>query len=152
MAMPNLQVGTFVLNMELLAFIVAGMIGVIAVRYRQRRDPERESTVSDAWSAVFIWLAVWKGSLFLFDPASVVDHPMSLLFFSGETKGKYLASVVACAYIGLRQYRRLGIRRSVEVTATWMAGMAAGIFAANVFLPIPRGSCSCRVFSFPLPH
>ncbi|QMV41982.1 TlpA family protein disulfide reductase [Cohnella cholangitidis] len=139
MAMPNLQVGTFVLNMELLEFIVAGMIGVIAVRYRQRRHPERESTVSDAWSAVFVWLAVWKGSLFLFDPASVIDHPLSLLFFSGETKGMYLASVAACAYIGLRQYRRLGIRQSVEVTATWMAAMATGILAANVFFADSAG-------------
>lgn len=134
MSMSNLQVGTFVLNIELLVYVIAGMVGVLAVRYRQRRHPDRERTVSDAWSFVFLWIAVWKGSLFLFDPASVIDHPLSLLFFSGGTKGMWLASVVAIGFMGLRNYRRLGTRQTAEVTAALGAGMAAAVSSAQILL------------------
>lgn len=129
MTLPNMQVGTFVLNSELLLYLIAGMVGVLAVRYRQRGHRERERHVAEAWNAILIWLVVWKGSLLLFDPAAVVRHPLSLLFFSGGTKGIWLASLTALSYMYLRNRRRSGSREALTVSATWGAGMlmAAGL-------------------------
>jgi len=123
MTLPNLQLGTTVLNIELLVYLVAGIIGAYAVRYRQRKHPDRERQTGDAWNAVFLWLLVWKGSLFLFDPAGVIAQPLSLLFFSGGTRGIWLASLIALAYLFLRHYRRSGNREAVKIAASWGAAM-----------------------------
>ncbi|MFC4598260.1 TlpA family protein disulfide reductase [Cohnella hongkongensis] len=119
MTWPNLQLGTTVLNIELLVYLAAGIAGALAVQYRQRRNPEKERQIGDAWNAVFIWLLVWKGSLFLFDPAGVIARPLSLLFFSGGTRGIWLASLVALAYLFLRHYRREGVREAAKLAASW---------------------------------
>lgn len=123
-----MQLGTFVLNIELLIYLISGIVGVLAVRFRERGRPQKEMHISEAWNAVFIWLIAWKLSLFLFDPKGVIKHPLSLVFFSGGLRGVLLASVAALAYLFLRNYRRAGGREAIKVTLTWGAGMAAAAF------------------------
>jgi len=132
--LPNLQVGTFVLNLELLAYFAAGALGALAVRYRLRGSPERERRTNEAWNAVFLWLAVWKGSLLLFDPQSVFRHPLSLMFFSGGTKGLWLAFIASSAYLIWRSYRRDGRREAVRSAATWTASVAAAVLLGIILL------------------
>lgn len=144
--MPNIQVGTFVLNIELLIYIVSGIVGVFAVHYRQRKHPDRERIVSDAWNAVFLWILVWKGSLFLFDPASVIAHPLSLAFFSGGAKGLWLASLVAAAFLGLRHFRRLGARHTAAVIAVMGAGWTMSVSLAQIVFSDSAGNASYLIF------
>ncbi|RKP51631.1 TlpA family protein disulfide reductase [Cohnella endophytica] len=136
--MSNLQIGTFVLNAELLVYIVAGIFGVFAVWIKLRTHPERETAVSIAWNASFLWIAIWKGSLLLFDPASVIDHPLSLAFFSGGTKGFWIATVASIAYLWLRYRRkaRLLPAQAAGVTATMLSGWAAAASLARVVLSL----------------
>ncbi|XID96197.1 peroxiredoxin family protein [Paenibacillaceae bacterium WGS1546] len=129
-----MQLGTFVLNLEMLIYLAAGMAGVLAVRYRHRRDPDRERLVSGAWNAAFLWLLVWKGSLILFDPSGVLAHPQSLLFFSGGARGAALASVAAAGYLVRSNAKRLGFGGAVMLAATWGAGMAAVACGSRVLL------------------
>ncbi|MFB9274816.1 TlpA family protein disulfide reductase [Cohnella cellulosilytica] len=137
MTLPNLQLGTTVLNIELLVYLVAGMIGVYAVRYRQRRHPDRERQIGDAWNAVFLWLLVWKGSLFLFDPAGVIAQPLSLLFFSGGTRGIWIASLAALAYLFMRNYRRVGSGEAIKLAASWGGVMlVAAMIGYTALIPI----------------
>ncbi|MFC4303680.1 peroxiredoxin family protein [Cohnella boryungensis] len=140
MKLPNLQIGTFVLNLELLVYIAAGFIGVLAVRYRLRGSPDRDRLVSDAGNAVLVWLLVWKGSLLLFDPAAVLKHPLSLVFFSGGIKGLWLASLLALAFIFLRNYKRAGLRETALAAAAWGATMAAVVFLALILAADSSGS------------
>ncbi|WP_256759402.1 peroxiredoxin [Cohnella sp. WQ 127256] len=142
MLMPNLQVGTFVLNIELLIYILAGMVGVLAVKYRLKLHPDRERIVSDTWNAVFLWVVVWKGSLFLFDPAGVIDHPMSLLFFSGGTRGIWLATVVVIGYLAFRQIRRLGYSQAAAIIATMCSAAMVVLFLLQIVLYDSAGSLS----------
>ncbi|QJD85522.1 TlpA family protein disulfide reductase [Cohnella herbarum] len=144
--MPNIQVGTFVLNIELLIYIVAGMVGVLAVHYRQRRHPDRERIVSDAWNAVFLWILVWKGSLFLFDPASVIAQPLSLAFFSGGAKGMWLASLIVAAFLGFRHFRRLGARQTAAVIAVMGAGWAMSVTLAQIVFSDSAGNAVYLIF------
>ncbi|MGX4585693.1 redoxin domain-containing protein [Paenibacillus chitinolyticus] len=132
--LPNLQVGTFVLNIELLIYLIAGIVGVLAVRFRERGRPQKERRVSEAWNAVFIWLIVWKASLFLFDPKGVIRHPLSLVFFSGGLRGVWLGSLAALTYLFVRNYRRTGSREAITVAMTWGAGMATAAFFGLVLL------------------
>jgi len=137
MTLPNMQVGTTVINAEMLVYLISGILGVFAVRYVRNRHPERERQVSDAWNAVFLWLIVWKGSLFLFDPSGVIEHPMSLLFFSGGTKGIAVASLAAIAYLFLRNFRRSGARDAAKLAASWGgAALVAAMIAYTALGPI----------------
>ncbi|TFE19595.1 TlpA family protein disulfide reductase [Cohnella luojiensis] len=141
--MPNLQVGTFVLNAELLVYLLAGVAGVLAVRFQQRANPEREKIISVAWDAVFIWIVLWKGSLLLFDSASVIDHPMSLLFFSGGVRGVFLASAVAIGYMGFRYSRMLGTaRQTAAAVATMASSWVTAVYLAAVLLSDSAGGYS----------
>ncbi|WP_120461936.1 peroxiredoxin family protein [Paenibacillus aceti] len=139
MVLPNLQIGTFVLNMELLIYLIAGIVGVLSVRYRERGRLERERRMSGAWNAVFIWIIVWKASLILFDFQGVIRHPQSLLFFSGGIRGVWLASIVVLAYLFLREVRRAGSREAMMNAVTWGAGMAAAAFLLFLLLDDAAG-------------
>ncbi|MCR2807643.1 TlpA family protein disulfide reductase [Paenibacillus soyae] len=123
--MTNLQIGTLVLNTELLVYLLAGFTGVLAVRSGSGNTNDRERDVSSAWSAVLIWLAAWKGSLLLVDTKSVISNPMSLLFFDGGMFGFWLASAAALGWSGYRFVRlhgwKGGIRRVVLLASGWTA-------------------------------
>lgn len=147
MVLPNLQVGTFVLNIELLLYLIAGIIGVLTVRYRERDCAERERRVSEAWNSVFLWLIIWKGSLILFDFKGVIQHPLSLIFFSGGVRGVLIASLVALAYLFLRNYRRVGSREAMTFAATWGAGMAAAAFLGFILLSESAGAAEYTGFA-----
>ncbi|RED58154.1 TlpA disulfide reductase family protein [Cohnella lupini] len=130
--MPNLQVGTFVLNAELLVYLLAGIVGVLMVRLKHKAHPERDPIVSVAWDSVILWIGIWKISLLLFDPASVIDNPMTLLFFSGGMPGFWLASAVAIGYAGFRYTKRLGKNAAARTVAAMACGWAATAYLATV--------------------
>jgi len=138
--MPNIQVGTFVLNIELLVYLAAGALGAMAVHYRQRGRADREKQASEAWNAVFLWLIAWKGSLFLFDPESVIRHPLSLVFFSGGTRGVILASVVSLAYLVMKNIRRSGSLEAFKIAGTWGSGAAAAAWLGTILLTDSAGA------------
>ncbi len=120
--MSNLQIGSFVLNTELLIYLLAGVGGVLAVRLRVRGHENKEQLISIAWSAMFIWMLIWKGSLLIFDPKSVISQPQSLLFFDGGVKGLWLASIVSVGYSGFRYVKQLGVQQGVMLLKILLAG------------------------------
>lgn len=132
--MSNIQIGSLVLNAELLVYLIAGVAGVLAVRLRSRGHQEQEKLVSAAWSAVFLWVVSWKGSLLLFDPMSVINHPQSLLFFDGGTKGFWLATLVAIGFMVFRLKARIGIVQAGLFTAAMTSGWTAVFFLAQIGL------------------
>lgn len=133
--MTNMQLGPLVLNTELLVFLAAGMIGVLALRMGGKHldKEEREKDISVAWSAVVIWIAVWKGSLLLVDPVSVVNHPMSLLFFSGGRIGVWMAIAAALLWCGYK-YRRHGYGGAAIRIAMLASGWTFVYVLAVLFL------------------
>ncbi|MFD0590376.1 TlpA family protein disulfide reductase [Paenibacillus sp. GCM10027627] len=108
--MGNWQLGTLVLNTELLVYLAAGLAGVLAIRFCNKSKEGRQQDVAIAWSAALLWIAVWKGSLLLIDPIGVFKQPMSLVFFSGGTVGFWLAAIAALAYAGYRLFRLYGLQ------------------------------------------
>jgi peroxiredoxin len=144
--MSNIQIGTLVLNAELLIYVLAGVVGVLAVRFRQRAHADKEVIVSEAWNAFILWLVVWKGSLLLFDPVNVMKHPLSLVFFSGGTKGVGLAFIVTIVYMGFRYRRKLGRAQAAAVIATMCSGAVAGVYLAQILLYDSVGKDSYGLF------
>ncbi|MFC4103388.1 TlpA family protein disulfide reductase [Paenibacillus xanthanilyticus] len=128
--MYTVQAGQLALNLEIAVYLLSGLAGVLGVRLRAKRGALPQTQASDALQAVFLWLIVWKASIIVFDPVTVMAEWRSLLYFSGGSKGAMLASVVSSAYLLFKGHRaKVGLLASAE-TVCIMAFGAAGTFMA----------------------
>lgn len=120
--MTNVQVGSLVLNGELLLYLAAGLLSVLAIYLLRRGNEHRERDLSVAWNAMLIWIAIWKGSLLVIDPVAVFRQPMSLLFFGGGTIGFWLACAVAVGYVYYRYSRWYGHSEAIIIVLNAVSG------------------------------
>ncbi|URN94352.1 MAG: TlpA family protein disulfide reductase [Candidatus Pristimantibacillus lignocellulolyticus] len=132
--MQNLQLGPLVLNMDLLIYLLAGITGVLAVRLRSRGQLDKEQLLSYAWNTIIIWMIIWKASLLLFDPMSVISYPQALLFFDGGSKGFWLATVVAISYISYRYKGKLGNYEAAAFIVIMLSGWTLIFSGAQILL------------------
>lgn len=130
--MSNLQLGSLVLNAELLAALAAGIMGWLAVRVKLRKRSDRD--LSAAWNAIMIWIAVWKGSLLLTDAAGVMRQPLSLLYYDGGLLGFWLACVATAGYLGYRYGRLYGRAEGWTIAAAFASGWASAYLLAGILL------------------
>ncbi|MHA6481883.1 TlpA family protein disulfide reductase [Paenibacillus sp. strain BS8-2] len=132
--MTNIQLGSLVLNTELLVALAAGIMGLLAVRLRHRRQSERD--LSAAWNAMMIWIAVWKGSLLLTDAAGVIRQPLSLLYYDGGEVGFWFACVATAGYLCLRYGRLYGAAEGWAVTTAFASGWSSIYMLATIILDV----------------
>ncbi len=97
--MYTIQVGSFVLNGQILLFFAFGMAGWAALRSYERKMKWKYELGAISFQAFLIWLLVWKGSLLLWEPASVIQQPLSLVYFDGGVKGRWAASLSVIGYL-----------------------------------------------------
>ncbi|TYP70042.1 peroxiredoxin [Paenibacillus methanolicus] len=125
-----MQAGQLALNLEIAVYLLSGLAGVLGVRIRSKRVALPQSQASDALQAVFLWLIVWKASIIVFDPVTVMAEWRSLLYFSGGSKGAVLASVVSAGYLLYKRHRAKGGLLAAAETYCIVAFGAAGAFMA----------------------
>ena len=122
----TLQAGPFLLKTHWLIIILSALVGYFVIKYRLKRagypDQRMIETIENS---LIIALMVWKFSLILFDPVSVVINPLTLLYFSGGERGIWLAAVAAIFYF----YRRA----QKDQVSVWVYGdlLATGFLAAT---------------------
>jgi len=99
-----IQLGPLVLNLELLMFILSAVTGYLGLKYRLKKATVAvEGNISDTFvNALILGFVIWKCSLILFDPISVVHYPMSLIYFSGGDQGLVLAIAISVIYVWFR--------------------------------------------------
>lgn len=116
--MYTIQVGSLVLNGQLILLFVFGIAGWLTARFYLRDHPEevQKSIGSLAFNAFFIWLLVWKGSLLLLEPIQTIQNPLSLLYFDGGVRGRWLAAVAVVFYIIYRM-KKVGLSREITIQA-----------------------------------
>ncbi|GGG60854.1 TlpA family protein disulfide reductase [Paenibacillus radicis (ex Gao et al. 2016)] len=121
--MYTVQLGTFVLNLEIVVYILCGLAGVAGLSLKAKKGQVEASFVSDAMNAVLLWIFVWKASLIIVDPVTVFEDPRSFLYFSGGIIGGWLATLVSCGFLlykGLRT--NAGIKAVVVGISTMLYG------------------------------
>jgi len=104
--LDGIRIGSLVLNGLLVSYLLFGAAGWLLLRYRLRGLPEREWILPCASNAFWLWLIVWKASYLLIHPVEAVRQPVSLLYFDGGERGKWLASLAAAAYLALKVRKR----------------------------------------------
>ncbi|MEF2247480.1 MULTISPECIES: TlpA family protein disulfide reductase [unclassified Paenibacillus] len=130
--MPNLQLGSLVLNTELLLYLIAGAAGVLLVWLSSRSSEASSRFVSSAWSAVWIWIVVWKASFIVFDFSAFRDNWKSLLFFDGGIKGLIAASVISAAFATLQFIKAANAKTAFKLLLALIAGWLAVYSAAQI--------------------
>lgn len=122
----TLQVGPFLLKTHWLVVALSALAGYFVMRYRLKAAGYLDNRIFETVENSFIIaLMVWKFSLLLFNPVSVVTNPLALLYFSSGERGIWLAAVVAIYYFYQRAQK--------DKVSVWVYGdlLAAGFLAAT---------------------
>lgn len=98
--MPKIiHAGPFMLNPEVLAIILSGVVGYLVLRLLLKTSRSLDHGIIESIEInVLIAITLWKFSLILFDPLSVLTNPLALLYFSGGEHGVWLAAVFMILY------------------------------------------------------
>ncbi|MGG5254264.1 hypothetical protein ACQYAD_12290 [Neobacillus sp. SM06] len=92
--MDYVSFGTITIPVKWLSLIAALLLSFLILKLHKK--PPFSSIVYDSISnGLLVGVAVLKLSLFLIEPSLVIEHPLSLLYFTGGDFGYWLA--IACA-------------------------------------------------------
>lgn len=101
-------------------------VGYLVIRNRLPRDEYPVQRMIDTIeNSLIIALVIWKFSLILFEPITVITNPLALLYFSGGEHGIWLAVAIASIYIAFRAQK--------EHDSIWVYGdlLSIGFLAAT---------------------
>lgn len=114
--MNNIQIGSLVLNGQLILYLAFGAAGWLILRYRLRNIADRHTIMSIISNAYWMWILVWKLSFLLFHPLEVFHRPAALLYFDGGPRGAWVASLVVALYIWKNAAKLEGL---ISIVAIW---------------------------------
>ncbi len=130
--MHNIQVGSLVLNGQLIFYFWFGTAGWLMLRYQYRNQRVQEEVLIPLTNAFWLWMVVWKASYLLFYPVEVIQRPISLLYYDGGERGAWLAALAAVVYIW-----KAASKRNI-IFAAWVDSliiyMLAGYLASRILL------------------
>jgi len=130
----TIQIGSFVLNGQILLFIVFGLAGWAAMRGYLKKISAGDDYGTIAFNASVIWLLVWKASPLLLDPVLTIKHPTSLLYFDGGVPGQWIASMIAGLYVAYRVWKgNMSWKVTAEVATVFLLGGAAAYHAGLIW-------------------
>lgn len=98
----NIQIGSYILNGQLLLYLGFGVAGVLMLRFRFRNLEEFETITAIAINGFLLWMIVWKASILLFHPVEVIHAPISLLYFHGGERGIWMAWLVTAIFVWIK--------------------------------------------------
>ncbi|MCC3355836.1 peroxiredoxin family protein [Bacillus sp. REN16] len=99
--MHFIQIGSLVIMTKWVILGIGVLAGILIVRVWSAKTQTKELTkavLNILTNAIFIGFLAWKGSLLLFEPSIVLKSPMSLLYFTGGTKGSMIAVIITNLY------------------------------------------------------
>jgi peroxiredoxin len=121
--MHNIQIGSLVLNGEMVLYIVIGLAGWLQLHLYYRNTELKAVLDQIAFNILFLWIFIWKGSLLILDPLGVMEHPSSLLYYSGGVRGRWIAFGVIMVYaIYKKAKEKIPLHTSVEAAIMYVLG------------------------------
>ncbi|MDI6880530.1 MAG: hypothetical protein QMC95_16930 [Desulfitobacteriaceae bacterium] len=120
------QAGPILFKTQWLIIILSALVGYFVMRYRLKiAGYPAKRMIETIENSLIIAVMVWKFSLILFDPISVITNPLALLYFSGGERGIWLAAIVAVFYFYHRSKK--------EQVSVWVYGdlLTTGFLAAT---------------------
>ncbi|WP_045523296.1 peroxiredoxin family protein [Neobacillus niacini] len=117
---------------------IAVLIGFIFLKLWLLSSQKKESgkqLFDLALNSVFWGFLIWKCSLLLLEPKLIIESPMSLLYFTGGTKGLILGTLGALLYFFFKA-RKFKITNFMILQSAVVFAFAvmSGYFLVNLFL------------------
>ncbi len=133
-----IQIGSFTIMMRWVILGMAFVLGFIFLKIWLLRSQSKElgKKIFDAVvNSVFWGFLIWKGSLLLLEPKLVIDSPLSLLYFTGGTKGLILGILGAIIYFFFKA-RKLKLTNFMilQPTLIFLFAVMSGYFLLNLVL------------------
>ncbi|WP_010676501.1 peroxiredoxin family protein [Bacillus timonensis] len=100
--MDFIQIGSLTIMVKWVILAIGITAGLFLVRVWLAKTQSKEMTkniINLLTNGVFIGFLAWKGSLLLLEPKLVIKSPMSLLYFTGGTKGLMIAAYLTLFYL-----------------------------------------------------
>ena len=124
--------------MKWIIFGIAIVIGFVFLKLWLLRSQKKETgkqLFEIALNSVFWGFLIWKGSLLLLEPKLIIESPMSLLYFTGGTKGFIIGILGALIYFVLKA-RKLNITNLIilQSIAVFAFSVLSSSFLLNLFL------------------
>jgi len=104
--MHSIQIGSLVLNGQLVLYLIYGVVGWIILRYYSKQREDQKFLVSCTSNAFWLWLLIWKGSFIVFYPVDFINQPMSILYFDGGLRGIWTANLSVVLYIAYQTVKQ----------------------------------------------
>ncbi|RXZ78843.1 hypothetical protein EBB07_25395 [Paenibacillaceae bacterium] len=121
--MHSIQIGSYVLNGQLVLHLCYGAAGWLVLKYRLRKMPERALIMSYGFNAFLLWLLIWKGSFVLFHPVAFIEQPAALLYFDGGKRGWWAATLIAVLYFMFKSVKqRLSVKVWLDIGSWFFIG------------------------------
>ncbi|MFC4798947.1 redoxin domain-containing protein [Neobacillus sp. GCM10023253] len=99
--MQVIQIGTLAISVKWLLLGVGLLIGLFVIKFwvSKTHEAELHKRVFDLLvNTLILGFFIWKGSLIILEPSIVMKSPLSLLYFTGGSKGLILAMIGSLIY------------------------------------------------------
>lgn len=104
--MDAIQLGPLLLKKSILALLFSCLIAYLYIVILHRKTPETLKVIEQHFvSTAILWILVFKFSILIFRPSIIWTNPYGLIFFTGGTKGIYLASFLSILYFYWLSYK-----------------------------------------------
>lgn len=115
--------------------IVIGFVFLKLWLLRSQKNESGKQLFEIALNSVFWGFLIWKGSLLLLEPKLIIESPMSLLYFTGGTKGFIIGILGALIYFVLKA-RKLNITNliTLQSVAVFAFAVLSASFLLNLLL------------------
>ncbi|KMJ59419.1 hypothetical protein AB685_00595 [Bacillus sp. LL01] len=98
--MDAIQLGPLLIKKSYLVLLFSCLLAYLYIAMYLRNKPDILKTVENhLTSGMLWWIVVFKFSIIIFRPSIIWTNPYGLLFFTGGTKGVYLATIVTILFL-----------------------------------------------------
>ena len=133
--MNVIQIGSLTIMLKWVLLGSAILLGLVVIKLWLQRTQTKENNkkIFDILTnSLFILILAWKGSLILLEPKLILKSPLSILYFTGGTKGLEIATLISFMYF---IYKNMKVKISSRLILQTIL-----IFSLNVL--------SCYHFTF----
>lgn len=102
MSMAVIQLGSLSIMLKWVILGIAVILGLVLLKIWLKgiQEKETQKKIFDILSnSIFIGFVSWKASLLLLEPQLIIKSPLSLLYFTGGSKGLLIAIIITISYV-----------------------------------------------------
>ncbi len=115
--MHFIQIGSLAIMTKWVILGIGIIAGLLVARVWFAKTQSKDITkavLNLLTNAIFIGFLSWKGSLLILEPKLVLKSPMSLLYFTGGTKGLVIAVIITLLYF-LYHFKKKAVDGSILI-------------------------------------